>query len=259
MTALEHFQEGRLGEALASQHQAVLARPADAAARLLLCELLLFNGELDSLLQHLDRLPVERVGMEEYLQAYRALIAGEQWRQRVQREGRPSLLLEPSEAMVFRMNALEAIQNGELYDATEWLDEADACTPWITGHVDGRAFDGFRDTDDLFGPTLELILDNQYAWFPAEEVRRLRIGTMESLRDLYFVPALLTARNGEEWHVHLPALYAGTHGSEDEEMRSGLASDWVGGGEGPIRGVGMRILGVGEEELSIRDFTQWEG
>ena len=65
MTARELFQEGRLSEALASQQQAVLDRPADADARLLLGELLLFNGDFDSLSQHLVQLPANLPGMED--------------------------------------------------------------------------------------------------------------------------------------------------------------------------------------------------
>ena len=55
-----------------------------------------------------------------------------------------------------------------------------------------------------------------------------------------YVPAQLTARNGADWHVHLPAMYAGTQQTEDDDVRSGLSSDWIGGDDGPIRGIGLR-------------------
>ena len=47
--------------------------------------------------------------------------------------------------------------------------------PLLLGHIDGREFDGARDTDDFFRPILEVLIEDQYAWFPFEAIGQLRI------------------------------------------------------------------------------------
>jgi len=259
MTALQHFHEGQLTQALALQQSVVAERPLEAGERLLLAELHLFAGDFSSVRHHLDLLPTERPGMDRYREAWHQLLTAESKRQRLAIEGMPAFLIEPPESVTFRVQALEALRDGNSMGAMDYLDEADAATAWVAGHVDGREFDGVRDSDDLIGPMLELFVDDQYVWFPVQQVRRLRMGKIESPRDLYFVPGWLTARNGEEWPVHLPSLYVGSHQHGDDDLRVGHATDWFAEDDSPVRGIGLRILHFGEEELSLRDFTQWEG
>jgi len=260
MTALQLFHEGRLREALSLQSTLVSNDAAtDPAERLLLAELCLFDGQFGAVRRHLEQLPRDRDGMDRYLESWSNLLDVESRRQRLLIEGTPAFLAEPGEGAIMRVNALEAIRDGHAVAAMEYLDEADACTPWTAGHVDGREFDGIRDTDDLYGPLLELIVDDQYVWFPAHQVRRLRMGKIESLRDLYFIPAWLTSRNLEEWPVYVPSLYAGSFAQADDDFRTGQATDWYAADDSPMRGIGLRMYHFGDEELSPLDFTQWEG
>jgi type VI secretion system protein ImpE len=215
--------------------------------------------------------------MNEYVAAYRRLLDADEKRQRLYVRlssptattagvgleslgyGAPGFLFQPTEDLSLRVKALECLRANKWEQAVDWLDEADARSENISGHVDGREFDDFRDTDDLFGPVLELLIEDEYVWFPAAEVRSLRIGKFESLRDRLFVPAQLTAMSGEQWHTHLPAIYPATVGHADDALRSGLATDWHAEDDGPIRGIGLKMFRFGEEELSLFDFTHWEG
>lgn len=262
MTPLESFQEGKLGEAIQAQDRLVLSHPSDSAARLLLCEFLLFNGNLDAVRGHLDQLPCDSAEMNDYLDAYRQLLDAEAMRRRVlfgpNPADEPLFLLDVPEPLRHRLDALRALRTGDQARAVESLDHADALLEEVVGHVDGREFQGVSDGDDLFAPILEVLIDGQYAWFSFDQIDRLELGPLESLRDHLFVPATLRARAGEEWHVHLPALYPNSHAHEDEEIRSGQATDWFADEDGPIRGVGLRVFTFGEEELMLLDFTLWE-
>ncbi len=261
MTPIELFQEGKLCEAIQAQDRFVFSHPDDAAARLLLCEFLLFDGNLDSIHAHLERLPHDIPGMDDYCRGFRQLIAAEERRRRILSEPgeNPITLLKPPEHLLRRFDALSAFRRGDQSGCVEILDDADARFPGVGGHVDGRECDDVRDGDDLFACVLEVLIDGQYAWFPFDQIGRMRLGSRESLRDRFFVPASLQARSGEEWQVHLPALYPGTHLNEDDEVRAGQATDWYAEDDGPIRGVGLRVFNFGEEELTLLDFTLWEG
>lgn len=258
MTALDLFRDGKLSEAVRAQARLVASRPGDPAARLLLAELHLYEGDLDTARASLDAIADDTPPMADYLRGYRLLLDAEAKRRRLLTDVEPQFLLDPPEHVNWRLEALDHLRAGHFKKAVNALDEADARAPWVTGHIDGRAFDGGRDTDDLFGPVLEVLADDQYVWFPFDQVSRLRLSRDESLRDAYFVPARLRATSGEEWDVYLPALYPGTHAHEDEEVRAGQASDWTAEKGGPMRGVGLRVLTFGEEELTLLDFTQWE-
>ena len=258
MTALQLFQVGKLREAIELQARAVQQQPADPAVRLLLAEFLLFNGELDAVREHLAQIPRDIPGMAEYLDAFLLLLVAEGKRQRLLVDVEPGFLLPPPEHISRRLNALEELRNNRLSAAVEQLDEADSCCPWVTGHIDGREFEGIRDHDDLFTSLLEMLVGDEYVWFPFEQVRRLRLDPIASLRDQLFVPAHLTATNGEEWSVHLPTLYPGSLRHANDFVRIGSTTDWMADDDGPIRAVGLRTMTFGEEELTLLDFTQWE-
>ena len=50
----------------------------------------------------------------------------------------------------------------------------------------------------------------------------------------------------------MPTLYAGSNQDEEENIRLGRATEWLGGDEGaPVRGRGQRMLMVGDEARPI--------
>ena len=258
MTPKELLHEGRLREAIEEQERLLRDRPTDADGRLFACELQLFGGKLELARGHLDAISSDTPGMPEFLRGYRRLLDAESKRRRLLVDADPEFLVEPSEHLLARLDALKLLRLRRFAEAVDALDEADALFPCVSGHVDGRAFEGGRDVDDLFGPVLEVIAEDRYCWYPFEQIVRLRLNEPESLRDYYFVPAHMTARGRQEWSVHLPALYPGSHLLVDDDLRLGRASDWVSEKNGPLQGQGARMLTFGEEELTLFEFTLWE-
>jgi type VI secretion system protein ImpE len=258
MTALQLFDAGRLLEAIQTQKAIVREQPTDATSRLLLAELHLFNGELDAVRRQLKKTPRNLQGMEEYLSAYQLLVDAEARRQRLFIDEDPLFIVCPSEALLHRLNALEPLRRGQIDDAVDALDFADAHTPWVTGHIDGREFNGARDGDDSLGPVLEIFVGDRYVWFPFEEIRRLRMKSVKCLRDRLFIPAHLNSIGGEEWDVYLPALYPLSHEHPDEMLRTGQGTDWRSETRGPMFGIGLHEITFGEDRLTLFDFTQWE-
>jgi type VI secretion system protein ImpE len=247
-----------LREAIDAQERLVDGRPDNLDDRLFLCELLLFDGNLEAARSHLDFVPDNSSSMLDYLDANRRLLDAEAKRRRMFANVGPIFLIDPPAHAHKRVEALLHLREQRFADAMEALDDADAMCPWISGHVDGRNFNGVRDGDDLFGSLLEVLLDDCYVWFPFEQIDRLRLGPPESLRDYLFRPAHLRAVTGEEWSVHLPALYPDSHRHADADIKLGRSTDWIAEKDGPTMGQGLRTLTFGQEELTLLDFTQWE-
>jgi protein involved in temperature-dependent protein secretion len=103
-----------------------------------------------------------------------------------------------------------------------------------------------------------VIVENEYFWFPFQEIGSLRLNRLETLRDQFFVPAHLTSADGREWDVYLPALYPNSHRHADEAIRVGQGTDWSTGPDGPTLGIGLHELAFDENELTLYDFRQWE-
>ena len=56
---------------------------------------------------------------------------------------------------------------------------------------------------------------------------------------------------GSEAEVFLPALYPLTYRADDDQLRLGRDSDWIGHAGEPVRGVGLRVFLVGDQDRTI--------
>jgi type VI secretion system protein ImpE len=252
MSPTELFEEARLTEAIAAQTAIVDSRAGDPAERLLLCDLLAFAGDQPAIHQHLDRVTAPEV--QNYLAEWRRLLAAEDLRHA---GGRPQTLREPPDHVHRRLKAFDHLRTQPAADLTEWIDAADDAAPWVRGHADGRAFEGFRDADDLFGPVLEVFQGDRYIWLPVDQLRKLRLEPAEGLRDRLYWPASVWLADGSEHDVFLPTLYAGTSAHPEDGIRTGAGVDWV-ERNGLVRGFGSRTFLLGEDELELSEFRQIE-
>ncbi len=247
MTARTALAEGRLTEAVAFQEAAVRDTPDDAPARLFLFELLTLAGRLPEARDHLRYLssddpawPVARRGFLHLLKAeYR----------RTHQCRRPAFLVDSPTHVKRRWNAARAVRDARP-NAAAWVDRADAGSPLLSGHIDGREFVGLRDTDDRFGSVLEAFVGPEYVWLPFEQLRRVVLSPAAGVLDAAFRPARLTLTDGRELGVVLPMLYPGSHGAEGE-FATGLETDWPEGSSGVTCGVGARVLMLGEEDVIL--------
>lgn len=152
-----------------------------------------------------------------------------------------------------RWDAVRALAADRIDDAINHLDEAELTAPELTGYLDGYEFDGWRDTDDLLGPTLEVIISNRYGWAPFEMIASLHLGAPE---DSYW-PIELQLTDGRRLSGLMPGCYLGSETDERPEIRSGEATDWYTPIEdGPIRGLGGRVWLFGEAEIHIGECQQ---
>ncbi len=252
MSANDLFQAGRLQDALDAQILKIKSRPADKAARLFLVELLLFQGDLDRAKKHMDMLdyesPQAQAGLAVYLRAWEA----EQERRKVLAGlAQPMGLKESPDHVRLRLQALEQYSQGHTVQGHELLHQANAAMPAATCQVNGQPAANLRDADDLFGTVLEVFSLGRYCWVPLEQVQKLTIAEPKSPRDVLFVGAHLELQDGLAGDVLLPGIYPNSFQHQEEEIRLGRATDWIGQDDEPIRGVGGKTFIMSELTMPL--------
>jgi type VI secretion system protein ImpE len=257
VTAGELFRAGRLKEAIEAQVQEVKTQPLDQGKRLFLFELLVFAGELDRARRQIDAVTYEDVHLELATGQYRKLFEVEQARHKLRETGPlPRFLSPPPEHARLRLEALENIRLKRFADATTLLEQADDKAPELKGTLNDKPFTVLRDCDDLFGSVIEMVVQGQYYWVPLEEIGTCSIREPKNPRDLIWCPARVQLKQGSGGDVFLPALYPGSHASNDDALRLGRATDWSSGDDGPVRGIGARQFLVEEDAINLVDWRE---
>lgn len=261
MNAKDLLDQGQLSAAITQLQTELKSAPSDADRRTFLFELLAFAGDWDravkqlDTLGHLDSAGAGAVGIS----VYRYLIEGERKRTALFRDGqRPRFLLDPPPDVALRLDALEALRTGRTEEASALVDRAEEARPARAGSFDGTPFDDIRDADDLLAGVLEVHAPAGYFWVPWEHVQFVEVQKPTKLRDLIWASARLATHDGQMGEVYLPNLYPGSAADPDEGFRLGRKTDWREAAPGVIRGVGHKVLLVGEDPRTLHELTSIE-
>lgn len=256
---IDLFQSGDLTGALSLATDAVRNRPMDVGARSLLCELLCFAGELERAEKQLDAAlqtdPQTMTGVS----LLKHLIRSELSRREVYRQGRvPDFLTTPTEPQKKRLEALICLRSGLADEAGRLSDEAAELDPELTGELNGAAFSGFRDLDDLLGPTLEVYTaTGKYYWIGFEQIVSLEFNPVSHLTDMLWRSASIETAGDVSGRIHVPVLYDGSEKSADQRIRIGRATEWIQGSpNAPTQGAGQREFLVSEDVVPIMDISR---
>ncbi len=246
MTATEHFEAGRLAEAIAAQLTKVKAAPTDQRARLFLFELFLFTGELDRARKQLDVLNYEDPQHTAAVEQFRSAMIAEEHRRAVfAGQAEPQWLVNNASHLQPRLEALRLLAQGDSTAARTKLDEANAAVPVLKVTINGKEAEGIFDADERFGTLLEVFgTGGVYCWVALEDIASITLGEINTPRSILWRPANLVLHNGIEGDVLLPNLYPNTHLLNDDELRLGKATDWH-ETNGFQLGQGNRMLIVG--------------
>jgi type VI secretion system protein ImpE len=258
-TPRELYQAGQLQDAIKALTAEVKAHPADAPTRIFLFELLSFAGDWDRARKQIEVLG--QAGPNEALavQVYLANIDAERMRERLFSEGvQPHFLNEPPAYVDRHLQAINRLREGNVAEARSILDGAEEERPALPGKLNGKPFADFRDADDVLGPVLELIVKDKYTWLPFEQIRRMEISPPSKLRDLVWARAKVEALDGTVGDVYVPALYAGTSRSADDQVRLGRMTAWVPLAEDFARGAGLKTFQAGDDDVALFEARQVE-
>lgn len=245
----ELYQSGKLAEAVTAALNDVKHHPSDTGKRWLLCELLCFAGELSRAERHLETLATQDPKSMFSVTVFRNLIRAESARREFFAEGKvPEILGELTPSLRLYLEAAEAIRKEACSDAMQILSEAEQQRSCRSGVCDGEAFADLRDTDDLTAAVFEAFtVAGGYCWIPMEHVQSVEFGAKNRMSDLLWRLTHLVLSNGFDGQMYLPALYYNTYYAGDEQLLLGRGTDWSGGDGSPVRGIGQRVLLVGDE------------
>jgi type VI secretion system protein ImpE len=257
MSASDLFKAGQLQAALDAQIQEVRARPADQGKRLFLFELAAFAGDLERARRQIDVLQFDAPELNATKQGYLKLLESEDKRRRLFRDGlTPKFLGEAPDHVKQRLEAVNRLRENNPAEAAELLNKANEGAATLKGTLNGKPFEGLRDADDLFGTVLEVLAQGEYFWVPLEQIDSVALNGPKVPRDLLWMPARLTMREGESGEVFVPVLYPGSHEAGDEGLKLGRSTDWKQTEGGPVRGVGLRTFLVGEEGSTVPEWRE---
>jgi type VI secretion system protein ImpE len=252
MTAHERFKKGELAEAIAAQNEFVKSRPMDADARFELFVFLCFAGDLERAEKQLDVLGSRDQLLQRGSVVFRNLLASELERRRVF-EGKGRAVTPPRSAasVAERQDALQKLCAGDEAGAQAHVERAIAHSESVAGRIDGTAFDGLCDYDDLLGSVIEVFAGGRYLWLPLEHLRVLELSEPETALDTLWIPARLQDRDGETASVHVPALYAGSYADASAKIQLGRETEWDERG-GLCLGRGQRVW-ISAEGEALRE------
>lgn len=257
MKAEELVRAGRLDEALASLKEAVRDDPAEPRLRVFLFQLLSVLGDWDAALSQLNILAEMNADCMLLAQMYRPALQSEALRTEIFDGKRTPLVFgEPTEWVVWLIQALKLTSEGQLEAAAELRDRAFEAAPAVSGMANGKLFEWIADADSRLGPVLEAIVDGNYYWIPFQSIRDIRFEKPQDLRDAVWLPAYFTWANEGKAAGLIPVRYAGSERSADSKIRLAKKTDWQDLGNGVVCGLGQRMFATDAAEHPLLETKQ---
>lgn len=256
LTASRLYEEGQLANAIAALNEDLRRQPLDNGKRYFLAELLSFAGDWERADKQLDLLVHQDASLLPGVLLFRQLLRAAKAREQFFREGRiPEFLEEPSDHLQYYLKASISIREGRMLEASELCNEAEQQRPALQGACNGQAISDFRDLDDLAASALEVLTGaGQYYWLPLERIDSIALQPPRRPRDMLWRPAHLIILNGPECDFFLPVIYPGSETSEILQL--GRSTEWLGGENEPVRGLGQRMFLAGDDVMPLMEIRE---
>ncbi|MBI1249279.1 SciE type virulence protein [bacterium] len=250
----ELLKAGRLDEAIDAAIQDVKKKPMQWDLRVALAQLLCLRGDLERADSHLETAQGQSPEAALRISMYRQMIRGEKTRNECWFEGRTPDLMDgqqPSELIAKNLRLILALREGKMAEAATLASEIEEARPVVKGVCDDVEFEDIRDQDDRTAFFFETITSNgKYFWLPFDAIESIEFHSPQEPCDLIWRRATMSAY-GQEGEVFLSVLYPGSSQSDNIQQKLGQSTDWQGEEGEPGRGLGQRMLWLGEDEKSI--------
>ena len=240
-------REGRPHEALAQLTAAVRAKPADAALRIYLAQLLCVLGQWERAHTQLNVV----ADMDETTGPMREMV-GHALRCELLRKGvfdgrrSPMIFGQPDEWLALLIESQLRAGAGELALSQQLATRAFDAAPASSGKIDGQPFSWIADADSRLGPVLEAMINGRYYWVPFSRLARVAFEAPVDLRDVVWSPAKLQFSNGGEAIAMVPTRYAGSELSDDAQILMARKTEWQAAPAAPDAGQTERWIGLGQ-------------
>lgn len=257
MNAHELLNAGNLSEAIAEAKSLVKAAPKNLEHRWLLGELLVLAGDYDRADAQFDTMMTLETKAAVAVTPIRQLLRAEAARRQFYDEGRvPELLDGADEAVRDRLEAFVLLREGHAMEAGGIVERAEIARPALPGSIvvggEEKAFDDFRDLDDITAGVLEVYTQTgKYYWIELSRIESVSFTPATRPLDLLWREAQIAVKDAFDATVHIPAIY-GTLTGMDDAGRLGRRTEWLGNEGEAVVGVGRRCFVLnGEEEVDV--------
>jgi len=254
--AEEALRGGNPQLALSRLTEAVRAKPADAALRVFLSQLLSVLGQWErahtqlNVVADMDKLAIpmrETVGHAIRCELMRdQVFAGKR---------SPMVFGAPDEWLAMLIESLLQSGAGDGPLSADLAQRAFDAAPAVSGRIDDVPFEWIADADSRLGPVLEACVNGRYYWVPFSRLSRVAFDEPVDLRDCVWTPAQLTFTNGGETVALVPTRYPGSQHSSDGLIQLARKTEWIDAGNDRWFGLGQRVFvtDAGEHDLmSVR-------
>ena len=259
---IEQFNAGNLQQAIADSNQTVADNPRDLKPRVVLAQLVCFNGDWEragKVVQQLKTLDSahEQAPLVNFLDA---MISAEIRRKEVWQKGAlPEFVEPPSEVESKLLWAWNCRRSGELQQYEESIQFVLENAPACSLSRQGTTLDGLRDLDDMTATIFEAhSIHGDHYWLPMGFVEKLDVAPPTRPIDFLWNSARLKLRNGQEARMYFPGTYFHTFESDSDDLKLGRTSEWKTDESGKEIGMGRKIFVADDDEFTLFDFTETE-
>jgi len=257
MKVNELIKSGKLTDAKHQLLEWVKKNPSDHSNRYLLSIILMFFGEWERAIKHLEIIAIQQPEKKETLSLFNDLIQAEKKRISVHLHQQSiSFLPEPPTCLKIYEQLIKACQSNDLKTAEPLINKIYLKYDTITGTINETPFRGFFNTDTLQAFFIEAFVYNKYVCIPIEYVKELIITTPETMIDLLWKSARITTWNGIVMNCFLPVLYPETYQHPNDEIKFGKMTDWISNHDIIYKGVGQHVFAAQDQEYAILDIRK---
>ncbi|MDR4518136.1 MAG: tetratricopeptide repeat protein [Nitrosomonas sp.] len=208
MTPEDLLKQGDLNEALRVLQEQVKKHPSNSEYRIFLFQLLIVMGQWERALNQLKVIKELDDSAIAMVLMYRQVIACEQYREQVFGGKKdPIVLGKPEEWIALLMQSLKLIAENKFEAANVLRKQAFEQAFAVAGTIDDESFGWLADADERIGPVIEAFIDGRYLWTTLDNLQTIVIEEPSDLRDVVWLPAHFSWKNGGENYGLIPSRY----------------------------------------------------
>jgi type VI secretion system protein ImpE len=246
------LKNGDLSAALAQLQDEIRAKPADAALRVFLFQLLCVRGEWERALNQLKVASGLDAAALAMAQTYGEAVRCEAIRRDVFSGKKVPLVFgQPEQWLALLIESLLVAGRGEMERSADLRARAFEEAEPSSGEINGQPFEWVADADARLGPVLEAVINGKYYWVPFSRLAGITVEEPEDLRDMVWMPAHLQFENGGESVALLPTRYPGSEASQDGSIALARRTEWEEVGPGTYHGLGQRVIATDAAEVPL--------
>ena len=237
------LKNGDPAAALAQLQEQIREKPADAALRVFLFQLLCVRGEWERALNQLKVASGLDASALAMAQMYGEAVRCEAMRKDVfDGKKAPMVFGEPEQWLALLIESLLVAGRGDRSQSADLRAKAFEEASTSSGSINGQPFEWVADADSRLGPVLEAVINGRYYWVPFSRLAEVKLEEPEDLRDLVWMPAHLQFENGGEMLALIPTRYPGSEASDDGLIALARKTVWQEVAPDTHHGLGQRIL-----------------